>query len=277
MKGKKATIIKKNCKDCKNVFECKDTIRNSKREFCSRACAQSSNGKNNKGKKRSLEFKEKMSEDFKGENNPFFGKTHSKKTIKKMSKSSLWDESKFKNCNLQQKEKEILEGLMLSDGCLSEKSRISARLTFGFKFKETCEEISKTISSMNFSPFWQSEQTKCWHTKSNMYHDLLIENKRWYPKGKKIVPQDILITSTSCYWWFLGDGYNTDGNVYLCTDSFSSDDNKFLIKKLKEKGFNPSLRSNNRIAFNKKDTINFLEWIKPQDGILEQYKYKWQL
>lgn len=277
MKGKKASIIKRSCKKCNNSFEYKDTIRNSKRKFCSRACAQSYNGENNKGKTRSLEFKNKMSQNFQGENNPFFKKKHSKKTIKKMSKSSMWDKSRFKTCNLQYEEKEVLDGLMLSDGCLSEKSRISARLTFGFKFKETCEEIVKTISSMNFSPFWQSEQTKCWHTKSNMYHDLLVENERWYPKGRKIVPKDVLITSTSCYWWFIGDGYNDDDNVYLCTESFSKNDNFFLIKKLKEKGYNPSLTSRNRIRFNKKESITFLHWIKPENGVLEQYKYKWKL
>ena len=86
-----------------------------------------------------------------------------------------------------------------------------------------------------------------------------------------------MITSTSCYWWFIGDGYDIDGNAYLCTDSFSENDNVFLINKLKEKGYDPSLTSQNRIRFNKKDTIIFLEWIKPENGILEQYKYKWKL
>ena len=110
-----------------------------------------------------------------------------------------------------------------------------------------------------------------------MYHDLLSENIRWYPKKEKIVPKDILITPKSCYWWFIGDGYTSVGAAYLCTDSFTEDDNNFLINKLNEKGFNPSLTSKNRIRFNKKDTINFLRWITPEGGIMEQYKYKWEI
>jgi len=211
----KKTGIKK-CKQCFKEFQINlRNKRSANKIFCSSTCAKKNNGKNNKGKKRSLKYKSMMSEKTSGKNNGFFGKTHSKKSVQKMSSSSLWQEDKFKYCNLKNKEKEVLDGLMLSDGCLSEKSRISARLTFGFKFKETCEEIFKTISSLNFSPIWQSEQTKCWHTKSNMYHDLLVENKRWYPQKEKIVPLDVLITKTSCYWWFIGDGYNIDGNVYL--------------------------------------------------------------
>jgi len=93
----------------------------------------------------------------------------------------------------------------------------------------------------------------------------------------KIVPKNILVTPKSCYWWFIGDGYTSNRNVYLCTDSFTKDDNYYLIKKLNKEGFNPSLRSNNRIAFNKQDTIKFLEWITPKSGIMKQYKYKWEI
>lgn len=269
---------KRKCELCKEVFEInskrKDQI---KKRFCSSYCAKSFNGKNNKGKKRTKEQRLKISESIKGENNPFYGKTHSKKTKQLIGEKNRWDNSKFRFCNMTLEEREVLDGLLLSDGCLSEKSRISARLTFGFKFKETVEEIFKELHSIRFSPIWQSEHTKCYHSKSNMYHDLLDENKRWYPDGEKIVPKDIAITPLSCYWWFIGDGYTSEGNVYLCTDSFIKEDNEYLINKLKEFGFSPSLRSNNRIAFSKVDTIKFLEWIKPENGILKQYEYKWEI
>jgi hypothetical protein len=269
---------KKKCELCEREFEFNPKLkRDREKRFCSSYCAKSFNGRNNKGKKRTKEQRMRISENNKGVNNPFFGKSHSKESKSKMSKSKQWDESKFRYCNLNCEEKEILDGLLLSDGCLSEKSRISARLTFGFKFKETSEEIFKALKSIDFGPIWKSEYTNCYHSKSNMYHDLLSENNRWYPNKEKIVPKDILITPKSCYWWFIGDGYTSGGNVYLCTDSFTENDNKFLIDRLKEKGFNPSLTSRNRIRFNKKETTSFLEWIKPKEGIMEQYKYKWEI
>lgn len=266
----------RSCKICNGEFEV--NLRN-KREigkiFCSRVCSGRNNGQNGKGRIYSDEVNKKKGR--KGELNSFFGKSHSEESKTKMSEASKWDDSKFRYCNLSDEEKEVLDGLLLSDGCLSEKSRISARLTFGFKFKETPEEIFKELHSIEFGPIWQSEHTKCYHSKSNMYHDLLNENKRWYPKKEKIVPRDILITPKSCYWWFIGDGYTTNGNVYLCTDSFTKEDNQFLIEKLNKKGFKPSITSKNRIRFDKKDTIAFLKWITPEKGIMEQYKYKWEI
>ncbi len=267
---------KKKCESCGGLFDFNPKIkRQRKKRFCSRECSASYRGNKNKGRTHSEEVNKKKG--LKGELNAFFGKNHSKESKEKMSESSKWDDSKFRYCNMTTKEKEVLDGLMLSDGCLSESSRISARLTFGFKYKETSEELMQELGSINFSPIWQSSKTNCWHSKSNMYHDLLDENKRWYPDGEKIVPKDIMITPLSCYWWFVGDGYTSEGNAYLCTDSFTKEDNEFLINKLKGIGFSPSLRSNNRIAFNKFDTVKFLEWIKPESGILEQYEYKWEI
>lgn len=277
MKGKKANLIESLCLECEATFIHKDSKREINRKFCSGFCAKKNNGKKNIGKKRTEEFKNNKRENYKGEGNPFFGKHHTDKTKNKIGDANKWNSSRYRYCNLTYDEKEVLDGLLLSDASLSEKSRISARITFGFKFKKTLEDIFKELHSINFSPIWQSKHTKCYHSKSNMYHDLLDENKRWYPVKKKIVPKDVIITPKSCYWWFIGDGYITAEAAYLCTDSFTEDDNNFLINRLNEKGFNPSLTSKNRIRFNKKETIDFLEWIKPKDGIMEQYNYKWKI
>ena len=37
-----------------------------------------------------------------------------------------------------------------------------------------------------------------------------------------------------CYWWFVGDGYNTNDNVYLCTDSFDRESINLVNEKLKK-------------------------------------------
>ena len=148
----KKTEIKR-CELCNAEFVINSRNKREKnKRFCTQKCAKTNNGKSNTGRKHSLATKEKIKKNTTGENNHFFGKSHTIISKNKMSKSSQWNKSKFRYCNLKNEEKEILDGLMLSDGCLSEKSRISARITFGFKFKETCVEIINSINSINFSP-----------------------------------------------------------------------------------------------------------------------------
>ena len=266
----------KNCKLCNKEFLIKNK---NKREinkiFCTVDCARKYNGLSNKGRKRSEEQKEQIKLRTKGENNPFYGKKHTLETKKKISESNKWPENKYKYANLNKDHFEILDGIMLSDGCLSDKSRISARLTFGFKYKNVCKTIINQLNSLTFSPINKNEKTSCYHSKSHYFHDLLKENKRWYLNNKKIIPNDIKVTKKSCYWWYIGDGYISNNNVYLCTECFSKKENLFLIEKLKEKNFKVSLTSRNRLRFFKKDSINFLNWI--ESNKIKEYNYKWEI
>jgi hypothetical protein len=87
---------------------------------------------------------------------------------------------------------------------------------------------------------------------------------------------NISITPLMCYWWFVGDGYNTNDNVYLCTDSFDKESVNLVNEKLKQKGFTTSIRSSNRIAFDKKSSVDFLQWISRDIEIQKEYLYKWK-
>jgi hypothetical protein len=109
-----------------------------------------------------------------------------------------------------------------------------------------------------------------------MYYDLLLENKRWYVDNIKIIPIDFRLTNVSSYWWYICDGYNSNGNVYLCTNSFTKSDVEFLINKFKNLGFKCSITKQNLIRFYKESSVRFLEWITPKTGIHKQYLYKWK-
>lgn len=267
-------MIKK-CELCDNTFEINEKYKNErKKRFCSGTCAKRNNGLKNKGRKFSDEVNKKKGRS--GKYNHFYGKKHTLETKNKISEMNKWTEDKFKYSNLTDEEMEILDGLMLSDGCLSDTSRISARLTFGFKYKNVCETIINEMESLTFSSIWKSNISNCYHFKSHMFHDLLNESRRWYKDGSKIVPKDVRVTKKSCYWWFIGDGYtlSSTGNVYLCTDSFKREENIFLIEKLKMLGFDTSLMKNNRIRFKKEDSFKFLNWI--DDNKIKEYNYKWE-
>ncbi len=278
-------ILTKKCELCSLDFEYNSgNKRESNKRFCSSFCAKRNNGLSNKGNKHTDEWKKMMSEKNSGENNPFYNKRHSIKSIQKMSESSLWDESDYKYCNMSDVEKEIFDGILISDGSLSI-SRISGRLSIISKYSETIERIIKDLPSINFSNYWRYDSKPDkrtgksytnYQTKSNSYHNLLSQYNRWYKNGVKIIPDDVSITPLMCYWWFVGDGYNMNNNVYLCTDSFDNSSLMMINDKLIESGFNTSIRKNNRIAFDKKSSIVFLDWISKDIEIQKEYLYKWK-
>jgi hypothetical protein len=269
--------MEKICEQCNNIFIINEKIKRSReKRFCCLKCAAINNGLKNKGRRFSEEINK--SKGLSGELNPMFGKSHSNELKKQILKTKL--ETNLKNvkyCNLSDYEKEVLDGIMVSDGCLTSTTAISARISLGFKYNETLEDIKIELPSINFGPTNISKNGKSFHNKSKMYGDLLIENKRWYVNGKKIIPKDLKITKVSCYWWFIGDGYNSNNNVYLCTDSFTNEENLLLINRFNNLGFKCNLTSINRIRFYKKDSIEFLKWITLENGIHKQYKYKWKI
>lgn len=275
----------KNCELCGEPFEYNPkNKRSSNRRFCSLLCAQKNNGLNNKDRRHTDEWKKMMSDKNKGENNPFYGKVHSVESLAKMSKSSQWDESKYKYCNISKDEKEIIDGILISDGSISA-SRISGRLSIISKYQETIDRIISDLPSIEFLKPWRyeskldkrtSKSYTNYQSKSLYYHNLLSEYNRWYKNGVKIIPSDINITPLMCYWWFVGDGYNINDNVYLCTDSFDNESINLVNEKLKKLGFKTSIRPNNRIFFDKKSSIVFLDWISKNIEIQKEYLYKWK-
>lgn len=61
--------------------------------------------------------------------------------------------------------------------------------------------------------------------------------RKWYVDGTKIVPKIKTITSTMLAFWIIGDGHNQpmqnnqSRRIILCTDSFTRNDQQYLIKK----------------------------------------------
>ena len=278
-------IENRTCKQCGDIFII--NIKNKRsynRKFCCSFCAKKNNGLRNKGKVRSEEFKNTLSIKNTCENNPIYGKKHTVKSVNKMSLSSQWCEDKYIFCDITELEYEILDGIMISDGHFDH-SRISARMTLGFKYKETLQRIITDLPNINFLDIWKYEnidkRTKNkyinYHTKTNSYRNLYFEYDRWYKNGIKIIPEDFRLTKLSCYWWYVCDGYVSRDIIYLCTDNFDEIELNKLSIKFKNIGFKNSITKNNRIRFFKKDGFDFLEWISNNINIQKEYLYKWYI
>lgn len=267
--------MKKICEQCQTTFIVNEKLKRSReKRFCTRKCSGLNNGLNNEGRKFSNDINK--TKGLSGCLNYFYGKPLSQELLNRNKKKiALTRLKKVKRCNLTETERDVLDGILVSDGCLTSKSSISARLTLGFKYSETLNDIKEALPSIIFSKTFTSKDGKGFHNKSKMYGDLLHENERWYINGNKIIPFNIRINSVSCYWWFICDGYNSNNNVYLCTDSYTKNENLWLIDRFNDLGFNCNITSKNRIRFFKGDSKKFLKWITPKDGIHQQYKYKW--
>jgi len=279
----KKEVIEKKCEKCNNIFLTNSTKKGLKKRFCCINCARSFNGKLNLGRKMTEEQKKRQSIRSMGVGNSFFAKTHSKESIDKMVDSRYKISLKrAKTCNISNLEIEVLDGILLADASLDGKSKVSSRITYGCKFKETLEEVVASFKSIKFGNVFEytskphkitKKQYTGFFLKSNSYFDLLKQRARWY-KNKKIIPHDVRITPTSCFWWFIGDGYCNYANVILCTECFSFEDKQILIKKLKTQGFKAKINSRGRLFFDKKSSHMFLLWILEQNKMPRQYVYK---
>jgi hypothetical protein len=93
--------------------------------------------------------------------------------------------------------------------------------------------------------------------------------KKWYPKGKKIVPRDLKVTPYILGHWFCQDGHNSQPrkSCILCTNSFTKNDVDFLIDEIElVTKIKPTIAYHKNkpiISFGARQYHDFLEIIKP--------------
>jgi hypothetical protein len=149
--------------------------------------------------------------------------------------------------------KGVIEGLMLGDGYMERLvERGNPRITLHQKQKELVEFLRDTIcpdASIIQTELRGSvihgrkiKPTTSYISRTGCSPLLLPYYLKWYPKGKKIVPTDLELTSTNVLHWFIGDGsayrrknYNSV-EIKLCTNGFTKDEVYFLGEQLKKLG-----------------------------------------
>ena len=65
------------------------------------------------------------------------------------------------------------------------------------------------------------------------YIELKAERRRWYPRGRKIVPEDVDLSPLALAYWLCGDGtYDKNGALSFCTNDFHKKEVEFLASRL---------------------------------------------
>lgn len=194
---------------------------------------------------------------------------------------------------------EVFDGAMLSDAKLArhpDKSTYFAISQNGIEHLDWLKLIKSTLSALGvvvssiYPKVFQvvngsGKICDQWYLGTYSSPFLSDQYKRWYPDGKKRVPDDLELTPRVCSNWFIGDGctsiYRARGNsnlveLDLCTQCFPKDDTLRLQLLLRGLGVHvflvrrkPSfiIRTENATMVNK-----FLDIIKSH--ILPSYAYK---
>lgn len=135
--------------------------------------------------------------------------------------------------NLQ---KQIIDGEILGDAHVYlGKNYRNACLMWHQKYLEHNLFLRDALSVLN--PKIKKRHNVDGYTLFTSCHPYITQqHKRWYPNGKKIVPLDFKLTPTSCFHWYIGDGYfNEQGYIELYSLCFTGKENMFLVEKLLEK------------------------------------------
>ena len=196
---------------------------------------------------------------------------------------------------------EVIDGCLLGDAslvCWNPRSEISNSF-FRKKnmFLSHIEFVAKQLYGDDYNSHISSEwierfQKNYFVLRSHTHKSLKIHYKRWYPvenSFKKLVPKDIILTPKTILHWFLDDGSsyqrrkhsNTkQAYITLSSESFSYEDNKFLVNKLKNE-YKLSCRvaacnsgTGYRIIINQSSYESFLKVIG--ECPFEEMKYKWK-
>jgi len=179
---------------------------------------------------------------------------------------------------------DILNGSLISDGCVTKYP-----LTKNYYFTHTCkhkEYVDFLDECLNFKIYKYFSKRKGgklvkkpssnWTIRTPVSYVFSSIRYKWYPNGKKIIPEDVKFTNLMLLHWYLGDGnYNPENGVTLCTDCFDQESIEFARGQFKGMGFDTLLHKRNRIIIPNRNVYEFIEYIG--DCPVMCYEHKWNI
>lgn len=197
--------------------------------------------------------------------------------------------------------KEVIDGCLLGDGFLCKWNKKSDKSLPYFAKRNKYYDHIKYVAEILFKDKWKErvkENNESFLGKKYVVFSLRsLSNKslktfyeRWYPEWnnyKKIIPQDIEITSNLLLHWFLDDGSSylrkrktRQVIITFCSECFSKDDQEMIMDKINSK-FDLSMRLNKtnsgigyRIIVPQLKADNFYNIIG--DCPVPSMEYKWK-
>lgn len=193
----------------------------------------------------------------------------------------------YKKRPLTGRQKEIVIGTVLGDGCIAKHGKLS-RLVLGqcekqknFLYWKANELGISKVQVREGSGFNSNSVMYCCNSYTHSEYEMF--RKKFYRNNKKIIPNDIVnyMTPLSLAVWIMDDGsLCSPFNIRISTDCFSYQEHLILKDMLKIK-FDLNVKiceysrrghKYNYLSFNKRNSLKLEEIIKPH--ILDCMKYK---
>lgn len=194
--------------------------------------------------------------------------------------------NKKNHCDLSPLAIEWINGELLGDGCIQQSTIYSVKFGYSSKYKEYIEYVRDTLKSFGIKQAgkineYHHKKMDCYsyHYCSLCYSELMPIYKKWYPNGKKTIPQDIRLTPITLRQHYIGDGclthkYDCRPYIHLATCGFSILGVEMLVKQLIELGINATrVATKNAISIPVDSTKAFLNYIGRCP--VKCYQYKW--
>lgn len=190
---------------------------------------------------------------------------------------------------LSDKQKNILRGMLLSDGTVNEEGAFTAYSTN----KKFIQWLSDELNFMAYPPVLNDGGEERYERNiksgfdverdanySDMYavsspvHSFTENLRHWYDSGEKQIPEDFSINKIEAKLWYCGDGgiHWSGDNAYaeIRPLSFNNDSIEAVLDQL---SFDYNIQSDGTVCFYG-DSRDFLEWIGPAPKGME---YKWEI
>lgn len=191
--------------------------------------------------------------------------------------------AKKRTCRPDESFLSLIDGLMVSDGCVSIDKFGRCYYVHGCKHRSYVESISSDLGRCGVNcvgPHRMS--TGMWHIQSGRTFDFFRDQRaRWYPNGKKVIPSDFRFDATSLLHWYLGDGdlscRHNRRYIRLATACFTPEENAFLCDGLRSLGLSCEWRWEGdypRISLFSYATDKFFKLVG--DCPIKEFKYKWK-
>ena len=141
---------------------------------------------------------------------------------------------------------ELVDGLVLGDGSIDRKGflrleQANVRASWVTHIQRLLEEVGCNSKIVPRPSRTRTIEGRTVHGQAGVllytkaYPEMKDQRERWYPDGKRKVPQDLRLTPFNVAQWFSGDGtYGPQGDLVLCTNRYTLDDVEFLAARLKQ-------------------------------------------
>lgn len=184
--------------------------------------------------------------------------------------------SKSNHINLSDNLVEFIEGLLLGDGCIVPGSpHKSARYSHGDSYEGYIKWLKGKLGEFGMEgKLNYMEDGDTWLYRSKCYVELLELREKWYPDGEKKIPEDMVITPTKLFNWYIGDGTPYEKRGFEIITSKLRGSLERIKDQLANRGIEVTIVSHG-LYVPKDSRSSFLNYVFSSDlDIPSCYKYK---